>query len=78
MAGWTLWDMFTPYLAARVFGGPVFWQTRPSGDPQIGTDRYHYQLATGLSAQLPGRVYVTAEWAPLGEPALGAELGVRF
>lgn len=71
-AGWTFFDAISPYAAARVFGGPILWRFR--GEDRTGTDRYHYQLALGLSAGLPGGFDVMAEGAPLGER--GATVGV--
>ena len=78
VVGWTLAEVLTPYAAGRVFGGPVSWRTMSDGEAQAGTDRYHVQLAAGLSARLPAGLYWTAEWAAVGEQALSSELGVRF
>lgn len=78
VAGWTFFATVTPYVAARLFGGPVSWKTTPGGAAQMGTDRYHVQLAGGLSANLPAGFYLSAEWAPLGELGLSSELGLRF
>ncbi len=70
--GYTLFDALSPYAAARVFGGPILWRFR--GESQQGTDRYHYQVALGLSAALPGGFDVMAEGAPIGER--GATVGI--
>ena len=76
--GWTLFDAVTPYVAARLFGGPVFWHPMPDGEQEGGSDRYHVKLAAGLSANLPAGFYLSAEYAPVGELGMSAELGVRF
>ena len=39
--------IFTPYVTARVFGGPVYW--RLDGADVTGTDLYKYQVGGGLS-----------------------------
>ena len=65
----------SPYAAARVFGGPILWS---EGDEhRLGTDRYHVQIAGGVSLRL-GPVDVFAEGAPLGERSLSAGLGVSY
>jgi hypothetical protein len=65
----------TPYLAARIFGGPVDWRQR--GESLTGTDKYHYQPAVGAVLTLrPLDVY--AEWAFAGERAATAGLGISF
>ena len=71
-AGWLLWDRFTPYATARVFGGPVFWRG------QTGTDQYHFQLGAGFVLGLPGGFDLLAECIPLGEQALSAGFGFSF
>jgi hypothetical protein len=74
-AGWTLIRFIYPYLAARVFGGPVHWKL--DDNSVTGSDIHHYQLATGVAAQL-GRLVAFAEWAGLGEQNLSAGLSVAF
>jgi hypothetical protein len=76
--GWLLWDRFVPYGAVRVFGGPVKWRAERKGEPVSGTDRRHFQLGTGLSVVLPASMYASAEYIPLGEQSVSAEVGVRF
>ena len=73
--GKTFWDVVSPYVAARVFGGPVLWKFE--GNAVLGTDKYHYQPAVGAVLSL-GPADVFAEWAFLGERALGAGVGVSF
>jgi hypothetical protein len=69
--GKTLAGFASPYVAARVFGGPVYWRGA------TGTDLYHYQLALGASFSA-GPAVVFAEWAFLGERAASAGAGVSF
>ncbi|MFO0762852.1 MAG: hypothetical protein U0359_40820 [Byssovorax sp.] len=74
--GKTFAGVVSPYAAARLFGGPVFWQQRDR--TLIGGDLYHYQLAAGLFASLPKKIDVFAEGAPFGERALTIGGGVSF
>lgn len=76
VAGKTFYDALTPYAAARVFGGPIFW--RIDGASQTGTDRYHYQLGVGLSVALPMGLDAFAELAPLGERSVSCGMGYAF
>lgn len=76
LAGTTLFDVLSPYLLARVFGGPVFW--RYQGHAQTGTDVYHYQLGAGLALQLAKPVELFLEGVPLGEQALSLGLSVAL
>jgi hypothetical protein len=71
LAGKTFADAITPYVAARVFGGPVWWR----GDS--GTDVHHYQIAAGVTVAI-GRADVHAELAPFGERRFVAGAGARF
>ena len=70
-AGKTFVDVLRPYVAARVFGGPAL-----LGDRATGTDRYHLQLAAGLSVVLPRGFDAFAEVAP--GPERAATFGVGF
>jgi len=72
--GKTLAGRWVPYVSARAFGGPVFWQHGGSG--VTGNDRYHVTLGAGLIVRLPLHVDVTAEAMPLGEQS--AALGVTL
>lgn len=74
--GWSLWDVWRPYLAARAFGGPIFWET--DGRSITGTDRGHVQLAVGSTIALPGGVSIFGEWAPWYERGASAGLAVGF
>lgn len=69
--------VFTPYVTARVFGGPVAW--RFDGETVTGTDLYKYQLGGGLSLALFDRkLDVFAEGIPLGERGVAAGIGTTF
>jgi hypothetical protein len=70
-AGKTFVDVLRPYVAARVFGGPAL-----LGDRATGTDRYHLQLAVGLSVVLPRGFDAFAELAP--GPERAATFGIGF
>jgi hypothetical protein len=75
VVGKTVANDLHPYLAARVFGGPIVWNY--AGQGATGTDVYHYQAAAGLTLAV-GRVDVHLELAPLGERELSAGAGVAF
>jgi hypothetical protein len=66
----------SPYLLARVFGGPVFWQY--AGRKMTGTDTHHVQLGLGLVVRMPGRVDLSAEFVPVGERALAVGVDRAF
>jgi hypothetical protein len=72
--GKTLADHWVPYLAARAFGGLVFW--RIAGADVTGGDRFHVTAGAGLTVRLPRSLDLTAEGMPLGErsAALGLTL----
>lgn len=70
--GWVLWNRFTPYATARLFGGPVFWREL------VGGDQWHFQLGAGFVLGLPGGFDLTAEVVPLGEQAISAGVGYSF
>lgn len=74
--GTTLFDALSPYLVARVFGGPVFW--RYQGSSVTGTDVSHFQLGLGLAWQIADRLNVFAEGVPLGEQALSGGAALAF
>ncbi len=74
-AGWFAPGGTFPYVAARVFGGPVQWEL--NGDDVVGTDIHHYQFALGAAGRV-GPVGVFAEWAGLGEQALSAGVSTAW
>jgi len=61
---------FTPYAAARAFGGPVLWTL--AGEDQTGTDARHYTVGAGLSARPARRLDLSLELMPLGEKSATA------
>lgn len=68
----TLWQVLTPYVSARVFGGPIFWRDA------TGADETHLQLALGLGiAPLPG-FSLHVEGAILSERGVSGGIGVSF
>jgi hypothetical protein len=86
---WSAWDVragaivgktflgrLVPYLAARVFGGPVFWYRQ--GASAIGSDRYHVTVGLGLTLRLPARFDATLEVMPLGEQSATAGVSLHF
>jgi hypothetical protein len=74
--GKTFLDVLSPYVAARLFGGPVLWKLQ--GATALGTDENHYQLAAGLVIALPRRFDAFVEGAPLGERAVTVGAGYSF
>lgn len=74
-ASWNLDGKLFPYLAARVFGGPVNWEL--NGEDVMGSDIHHYQVALGAAA-LFGKFGVFTEWAGIGEKSLSAGLSYSF
>jgi hypothetical protein len=69
------WGPATPYLAGRLFGGPVLWTQR--GQSLTGTDKFHYQPAVGVVLSL-APIDFSVEWAFAGEQALTAGAGIAF
>jgi len=76
VAGRTFERVFTPYVVARAFGGPIYW--RIEGEDVTGTDLYKYQLGGGLSLTLPLRLDLFVEGIGVGERGLAAGLGSSF
>lgn len=72
--GKTFYDVLTPYLVVRGFGGPVLWGHRD--ELRIGGDKYHFQVGGGLVVALPEHFDVFAEGVPIGERS--AVLGVGY
>jgi hypothetical protein len=85
---WSAWDFrggviagktfgrFVPYLAARGFGGPVYWYR--DGASVTGSDRYHVTAGLGLIVRLPARLDATVEVMPLGEQSATAGVTLHF
>jgi hypothetical protein len=74
--GTTFWNVLTPYLVGRAFGGPIYW--RYKGGSIIGTDDHHWQVGAGFSLLLTRRVDLFAEGVPLGELGISAGAGVSL
>lgn len=73
--GKTFADVVSPYIAARLFGGPVIWSEE--GEDRLGSDLYHFQPAFGLSLLLPEKVDVFAEGQPWFERGFVVGVGLR-
>jgi hypothetical protein len=76
VVGWTFWNALSPYVLARLFGGPVFWHYQ--GESVVGGDTHHYQLGAGVSLLLAKRVDLFVEGVPLGELNLAGGAGLHF
>jgi hypothetical protein len=74
--GTTFWDIFTPYVVGRAFGGPIHWRYQTQAI--IGTDDHHWQVGAGFSIRVARRVDLFAEGVPLGELGVTAGAGVSF
>ena len=74
--GWTLGDAWSPYLAVRGFGGPVFWKL----DDQrvIGSDLYHVSVAAGFNLAIGHRVSLYFDGAFVGMRGISGGASVRF
>ncbi|HHH11714.1 MAG TPA: hypothetical protein ENK23_06545 [Sorangium sp.] len=66
VVGKLLLNAIGPYLAARAFGGPIWWQHHRQA--VVGTDLYHYQFGAGVLVTSRA-LDVFFEIAPLGERA---------
>jgi hypothetical protein len=64
MAGKTF-GPFTPYAAARAFGGPVSWTL--GGEEVTGGDAHHYTIGAGATLRFARRLHIAVEGMPLGE-----------
>jgi hypothetical protein len=73
IAGRTFGKLWSPYVLARGFGGPVWWTI--DGTSTVGSDTRHFQLGAGLSVTT-GRLTIVADVSALGEQA--ASLGVSW
>ena len=62
--------VFTPYAAARAFGGPVGWTL--AGEEATGSDAHHYTVGAGLTARPGRRLDLSLEVMPLGEQSATA------
>lgn len=72
VVGYTFLERVTPYVVARVFGGPVMYGGK------TGTDLYHYQAGLGAVLGLPAGFDLSAELVPLGEQRFTLSAGFSF
>lgn len=73
--GETFLDTLSPYLALRLFGGPVL--DTESGKTLLGSDKYHVQPALGAVVLVGRGVDLFAEAAPVLERSFSIGLGLR-
>ncbi len=67
----------TPFIAGRLFGGPVFWAH--NGSNVVGTDAYKYSLGPGLALSIAhSRVGLSFGASLFGEKNLRGGLSVSF
>lgn len=71
-AAWPIAQVFAPYLAAAVFGGPIFYRGGIRGD------RYHYQAIAGATVVLPGGFDLFLEGSPVGARSLSGGIGLSY
>ncbi len=76
VVGKTFFARLTPYVAGRVFAGPVSWTL--DGADVTGSDQHHFSVGGGATLRLPGGVDVFAEGMAFGERALDAGIGLSF
>jgi hypothetical protein len=75
-AGKAIAGVVAPYVGAKIFGGPVFWQI--GGASATGTDVAHWQVAFGAAASLPLGIDLLVEWAPFGARSAVGQAGWAF
>ncbi len=75
-AGKSIAGVVAPYVGAKVFGGPVFWEL--DGASVTGTDVAHWQVAFGIAANLPLGIDLLVEWAPFGARSAVGQVGFTF
>lgn len=74
-SSWNVNNLLFPFVAVRVFGGPIMWKI--DENDVTGTDIYHYQLAIGSALKL-GFTVAYFEWAGLGEESLKAGVNIAW
>lgn len=62
---------FVPYVALRLFGGPVFYNDASGGD------RYHVTIGAGSVVRLPANLDATLEVMPLGERSIAVGVSLH-
>ena len=76
VVGYTLFGFWRPYLAPRVFGGPIFMEH--DGQRVRGRDRYFFMAGVGMAFLLPAGFTIFVDGSPLGERAISGGLAVAF
>jgi hypothetical protein len=76
LVGTTIFEVLSPYVVGRGFGGPVLWQYQ--GADVTGTDAHHFQIGAGANLLIARRVSLFAEGIPLGERSVAAGGAVAF
>jgi hypothetical protein len=74
--GYTLFRFWRPYVAPRVFGGPVF--AERGGERIRGSDRYFFSAGLGMAFLLPAGFTIFADGSPLGLRSISAGAAVAF
>ena len=74
IAGRTFATIWSPYVLARGFGGPVWWTV--DGSDTTGSDTRHFQLGAGLSVATSFGLTIVGDVSALGEQA--ASLGASW
>ena len=67
---------FSPYLLARLFGGPVMW--RLDGEDLTGSDTTHVQLGAGASYTTPFGLTAVVDVSAIGERSAALALSWRL
>ena len=74
--GKTIANVVTPYLSARLFGGPIVWFRQ--SQTVWGTDIYHAQLAVGVTLEIPlssgTALIMSLDASPLLERSVSASM----
>lgn len=74
--GWTIGAAWSPYLAVRGFGGPVFW--KPGDQRVIGGDLYHVSVAAGYNLAIGERAAIYFDGAFVGMRGVSGGASLRF
>lgn len=76
LLGKSIAGVLSPYLLARLFGGPVLW--RAENVDRFGTDIFHYQIGLGAVLSLGRRVDLGFEFVALGERSLSGSVAIAL
>jgi hypothetical protein len=76
IAGRTVAKIWSPYVLARAFGGPVWWKI--DGASVSGSDTRHFQLGAGMSLATSFGLTMVADVSALGEQAASLGASIRF